>query len=94
MVNTLGLVLIVFGIVEGIIAYLMKKRKIVKDLFKDKDDAFKDKFCELCNIEGLIDVAIGSLCIIFSSMTFLVIAWGISLIAFYFIISRKLESNK
>ncbi|MEG2353936.1 MAG: hypothetical protein RSB70_04775 [Clostridium sp.] len=95
MYKFLGIALIIIGFTEGRIAYLIKKEKGLNSFFKDKDDKFKNIFSDMCNLEGIVDVLIGSLGIILSSSVFIAISWVCSIILFYIIYTKKVdESNE
>lgn len=89
MYKFLGIALIVIGCTEGLISLLIKKEKILNEVLKDKSSEVKGIFIEMCNLEGLIDVAIGSLGIIFSSLTFIIISWLASILFFYLIYIKR-----
>lgn len=83
--KTLGVIFILLGIIEVILS----KSGLIKKFFKkfDNDSLKGEKISELATIEGMMDMSIGSLGIIFHSALLIIILFsiGFSIISYLYL---------
>lgn len=84
-IQFLGVIFIIFGLIEMIIGNLLLKFKIFKKFLSNTNDSFKNNIGKVTMLEGMGDVAVGSFGIIFNSFTLMIVLIILLWVSVYFL---------
>lgn len=88
-IQFLGIIFIIFGLIEMVIGNLLLKVKIFKKFLRESNDNFKKNIGKVTMLEGMGDVAVGTFGIVFNSFTVMIVLI-ILLWVFVYFLSRNL----